>query len=162
MKLITSSAVLRKYLLHFLNKYSNVEFAVAWASANTDVFRRLVSSKTKIKRAIIGTHFYQTHPNVIDSFLDSKVAKFIRQPSGVFHPKVYLFSNQNAWDALVGSANLTGGALGENAEVMLHISHKDPGSTRLDADLRSTIADYWEQADCRTMTDENARSYRAV
>jgi HKD family nuclease len=118
MKLITTNSALRKHLMQCLNKYSNVEFAVAWASAHTDVFKKLVSSRAKIKRAIIGTHFYQTHPDVLDRFVDSQVVKFIRQPSGVFHPKIYLFSNRDAWDALVGSANLTGGALGENTEVM--------------------------------------------
>jgi hypothetical protein len=136
--------------------------AVAWASANTDVFEKLVSSKSKIKRAIIGTHFWQTHPDVLDKFVDSKVVKFIKQPSGVFHPKIYLFSDHHAWDALVGSANLTGGALGGNSEVMLHISHTDAGTPQLDAELRSTIAGYWDHADAKTITDKEARSYRAI
>jgi HKD family nuclease len=162
MKLITSCSALRKHLMQFLAEYSNVEFAVAWASANTDVFNKLVSSKAKIKRAVIGTHFYQTHPDVLDRFVGSEVVKFIRQPSGVFHPKIYLFSNHKAWDALVGSANLTGGALGGNTEVMLHISHADAGIPKLDADLRSTIAEYWEAGEAKPMTLEDARSYRAV
>ena len=88
MKLITTNSGLRTNLVRLIKKYPNVAFAVAWASAGTDVFNELKKNKSNIHKAVIGTHFYQTHPDVLDVFVDSEKVKFMLQPKGVFHPKV--------------------------------------------------------------------------
>lgn len=89
MKLISTSNELKKQLKRLIEKYPYIAIATAWASADTDVFRALVSHERKIVKAVIGTHFYQTHPDVLDQFVGSRKVKFILQPGGVFHPKVY-------------------------------------------------------------------------
>ena len=35
------------------------------------------------------THFYQTHPDVLNAFIGSDTVKINHQPHGVFHPKAY-------------------------------------------------------------------------
>ena len=60
MKLISSSSKLEKELTRCINNYKDISIAVAWASAHTAVFSALIENKKKIKKAIIGTHFYQT------------------------------------------------------------------------------------------------------
>ncbi len=69
MKLITSNDALLNSLSRLLGTYPKVSFAVAWASANTAIFRQLVARTSRIERAVIGTHFYQTHPDVVDTFV---------------------------------------------------------------------------------------------
>ena len=37
----------------------------------------------------------------------------------MFHPKIYIFWDEYHWEVLVGSANLTAGALNRNSEAMV-------------------------------------------
>jgi hypothetical protein len=76
-------------------------------------------------KAVIGTHFYQTDPDVIDDFIGSKNVKFILNPKGVFHPKCYLFGDEDKWEAIIGSGNFTRGALEVNDELNILLSNND-------------------------------------
>jgi hypothetical protein len=82
MELITTNKPLENALSRLTKAYANVAFAVAWATANTSIFRRLAAQPPRIKRAIIGTHFYQTHPDVLDTFIGSNLVRFMLQPKG--------------------------------------------------------------------------------
>jgi len=90
-QLISNGTAFKAHLTRLFAKYPQVSLAVAWASASTDAFKSLVAHKAKVQHAVIGTHFYQTHPDVLDSFVGSATTKFMLQPAGVFHPKVYCF-----------------------------------------------------------------------
>ena len=146
MKLISSSSKLEKELTRCINNYKDISIAVAWASAHTAVFSALIENKKKIKKAIIGTHFYQTDPDVLLALYKTKSAKFITQPSGVFHPKVFLFQNEDNWEAIIGSANLTRGALTKNNEVSLLISSTDVDSDTVLEDVLNQITEYFDEA----------------
>ena len=63
MKLITTNADLRTNLSRLTKKYPNIAFAVAWASAGTEIFEKLSANRDRIHKAVIGTHFYQAHPD---------------------------------------------------------------------------------------------------
>ena len=158
MQLITTNTALRSNLSRLIKKYSNISFAVAWASSGTDVFTKLLEDKDKIRQAVIGTHFYQTHPDVLDSFADSQIVKFMLQPSGVFHPKVYAFWNDTSFEVLIGSANLTKGALNTNAEVSTLITHED--SPAIKDELLKVIEGYWIAA--KTVDQDAAQRYRNI
>lgn len=159
MKLISNGRTLRKQLLRLIDAYSCIAFAVAWASPN-EVFEQLSANRSKIKQAVIGTHFYQTHPNTLDAFVASKEVKFVLQPSGVFHPKVYLFWNDTQWEALIGSANLTLGALTDNSELMVLISGTETSESSLDQQIRTEIDSY--SRDASSATNETALAYRTL
>ncbi|MCU1303626.1 MAG: hypothetical protein JWQ87_3910 [Candidatus Sulfotelmatobacter sp.] len=160
MKLITSNSALLGNLSRLLKTYPDVLFAVAWASANTPIFKQLIAKPSLIKKAIIGTHFYQTHPDVLDAFVGSENVRFVLQPKGVFHPKIYLFRNHNTWEALIGSANLTSGAFTENAEVMVLLSDSDQSASSLETEIVSLIDLYWPRATRATKT--SALAYRTL
>ncbi len=160
MRLITTNAELRTNLSRLIKKYNHISFAVAWASAGTDVFNELSTNRNRIHKAVIGTHFYQTHPDVLDAFTESNEVRFILQPKGVFHPKIYIFWNQTDWEVLMGSANLTSGALTLNAEAMILISEADKASTSLKEDVLTLINSYWNEA--RSISSEEAQSYRSL
>lgn len=160
MELITTNKTLENALSRLLKTYANVAFAVAWATANTSIFRRLTAQPPPIKRAVIGTHFYQTHPDVLDTFIGSNLVRFMLQPKGVFHPKIYVFWNARKWEALIGSANLTSGALTDNAEVMVLFSDADGNASVTKEQLLGVIDDYWARA--TAVTKEESQSYRAI
>ena len=96
MKLITDSKILEKQFLRLLDKYSEYYWLTAWASSKSASFDKLVKNKQKIKKIIVGIHFYQTHPDFIDTFLGSENVKYIKQPEGTFHPKIFLFYNNES------------------------------------------------------------------
>jgi hypothetical protein len=85
MKLISSNRRLVSTLTRLIENHFEVTFAVAWASSGTSVFDLIQRYPMKIKRAVIGTHFYQTHPDVLDTFQSKTNVRFVLQPSGVFH-----------------------------------------------------------------------------
>jgi len=160
MKLIITNAELRTNLSRLTRKYQNISFAVAWASAGTKIFGELSANRNRIRKAVIGTHFYQTHPDVLDAFTESNDVRFILQPRGVFHPKIYIFWNQKHWEVLMGSANLTAGALNNNAEAMVLITDSDQAASSLKEDVVRLIDSYWDEA--RSVSKAAAISYRAL
>ena len=102
MYLITGGSTLSEKLIQLINSHKNAAIAVAWASEGTEVFKLLKKHQNKIRWAIIGTHIYQTHPDVLENFIGCDKVRFILQPQGVFHPKVYLFWTAERWDILIG------------------------------------------------------------
>lgn len=157
MKLISTNFALKSNLLRLIIKYENISFATAWASAGNDVFAEFINSKAKINTGVIGTHFYQTHPEVLDQFVGSSQVKFVLQPEGVFHPKVYAFWTAESWEILIGSANLTAGAIKVNTELSTLISHEDGTPDLLD-EVLATIKGY----DCRAVSQIDADNYRRI
>lgn len=129
MELITQSSQLSKEFKRLINKYENLSWATAWASAGSDVFNELRSNKEKINKITVGIHFYQTDPDFIKEFINNRKVCFVQQPKGTFHPKVYLFSkDENEWELIIGSANFTAGAFSKNSEASVMISHIDNNS----------------------------------
>jgi HKD family nuclease len=159
MKLITDRAALGQALTKCIEDHQNISFAVAWATGGTKVYETLKARRKSIRSGVIGTHFYQTAPEVLEDFVDDGAVRFVLQPSGVFHPKVFLFRTGRRWDAFVGSANLTKGALSRNSEAMLHVSDADPDATAVRDDLDEAIRRY--RSIGKKATAEDAEIYRA-
>jgi hypothetical protein len=157
---LSTNLALTAQFSRLVRSYPNMAFAVAWASADTAIFRQLLKRRRRISRAVIGIHFYQTHPDVLDKFVGSTNVRFVLQPHGVFHPKVFLFWGSKQWEALVGSANLTSGAFGANSEVVTLLRGCDEGSNEIRHRVVSLIDGYWP--DGRVATREIASKYRAI
>lgn len=160
MKLISNNKTLVRTLSRLIEAHSETTFAVAWASSGNSIFELLKEHSSRITRAIIGTHFYQTHPDVLDSFQGNSNVRFILQPNGVFHPKLYLFRSDNRWAALIGSANLTSGALTTNSETMLLLGGAEWEPTTLRDEIVDLIDKYWQMA--APIGDSEAKTYREV
>lgn len=161
MQLISNGTAFKAHLTRLFAKYPQVSLAVAWASASTDAFKSLVAHKAKVKHAVIGTHFYQTHPDVLDSFVGSAMTKFMLQPAGVFHPKVYCFHDGagKEFEVIIGSANFTHGAMTVNTELSTLITHKDGQPELLDQTLTFIEMQFKE---ARTVSREEADNYRKL
>lgn len=160
MKLISSNNKLVRTLSRLIESHSEATFAVAWASSGNPVFDLVQEHSSKITRAVIGTHFYQTHPDVLDTFQGKTNVRFVLQPSGVFHPKLYLFLSEDRWEALIGSANLTSGALSTNSEVMLLIGDNEDCSYSIQDEIVKLIDRYWQMAS--SIERREAAAYREI
>jgi len=126
MQLLCETEDLKQILKTLFKKHKRIYIASAWASAGTAEFELLKANRNKIKSLIIGTHFYQSDPDFLEEFKNQ--GKFVLNPSGVFHPKVYFFaSSKEDWDCIVGSSNFTNGGLGVNTEMSVHL-RSDPKS----------------------------------
>lgn len=144
MKIITDNKKLEKILIQLANKYEQISVATAWASAGTKFFDALLSNKFKLGRSTIGTHFYQTDPDVLRAFVDSKQVRFVMQPSGVFHPKLYFFRTGNKWEAVIGSANMTNGAFTVNNEMNIHLTQQDDANGSTLGQIVNQLNEYYE------------------
>ena len=91
MKLLRTAVEIDREFSRLIKHYKRVSFAVAWASTGFPGYQLLIEQKKKIQKGIVGIHFYQTDPKFIDHFRNDSRLTFVKQPNGVFHPKIYLF-----------------------------------------------------------------------
>lgn len=159
MKLITDRTKLARELTRCIANHDRLSFAVAWAT-RTKVYDTLLARRDAIESGVVGTHFYQTDPQVLDDFSDDGRVRFVLQPSGVFHPKIFLFRSGRRFDAFVGSANLTHGAMSRNSEAVMHLSQDDEGAVSVRDELAEAIRTYHGMG--RKVQDEDVDVYRAA
>lgn len=158
MKILTTAGDIGEELVRLIRAYSACQIAVAWAGVGFAAFDLLVKHHSKIERMVAGTHFYQTHPQFIEAFLHHPGVRFVLNPDGVFHPKVYLFETDGGeWECLVGSPNLTSGGVGGNDELALLVSSDDHDAEATLTGVKDTIAGYWEKA--KRLTHDEFRAY---
>lgn len=159
MRLVAGGRSLDSMLQKLVARHENISFAVAWAGSGSEAYKAICSLRKKINKVVIGTHFYQTHPDVLDEFVGFDRCHFVMQPRGVFHPKVFLFWSKGGWDVLIGSANLTRGALTENTELLVHITSKD-ADEEFRQKTEQAISDFWEQGE--VVNEATATAYREL
>ena len=161
MKFITKGKHLDKAITLLIQEHDYVSMAVAWASLGTDSIDVLLMNKKKMRGCTIGTHFYQTDPDILASFYESPECKFVLQTHGVFHPKVYLgYSENGTWDMVIGSANWTKGAIKHNAEICVHISEKDDPKGEHFETVFNQIKSYFENESTQFLTKNEVDRYR--
>jgi len=160
MQILGSAAQIDSTLRRLARAHERYSWAVAWASVGFPAHDLLVRHTKRVHRLVVGTHFFQTHPDFIEQFNGHPRVRFQLNSSGVFHPKVYLFESGSRWESIVGSANFTAGALSVNAEMAVLVSSNDDGAAEALRVLRSQIDEYWDQA--RTMDANEVAGYRAM
>lgn len=80
MKLITDRKDLQKEFIRLMNEYDEYYWTMAWASANHPCFHLLLTNRRKVKKILVGTHFYQTDPQFISEFINVTETRFILLP----------------------------------------------------------------------------------
>lgn len=161
MDIITEASKIDKTLTQLMKKYKRYYIATAWASLGSKASEELLNNKNCIKKMVVGTHFYQTHPDFIEKFIDSKTVKFILRPNGIYHPKAYLFADSpNSWECLIGSANFTNAALSRNDEMVVHIKSTDVGSSEIYRTVKEAIRGYW--VDAESINNTQYHNYKNI
>lgn len=138
-----------KKLVQLIKSHSYVSFAVAWATTGKDnpVFDALREAHKKIQKSVVGTSNNITDPRVLEWCMQkTSHIRCVKTDTPMFHPKIYILWSRDRWDLLIGSANLTGGGMKRNTELMLHLS-SDGCSTELFRNAQKEINKYWSQSD---------------
>lgn len=79
----------------------------------------------------VGTDFFLTEPSALERLLKVKTrcpscsVMIADRAPATFHPKVYCARRGKDWRSLVGSANLTGGAIRSNEELSILVDHAE-------------------------------------
>ena len=131
-------------LLALVESCETMQWAVAWATENL-VFEAAMKRSSKFEHFVIGTHMFQTQPQVLEQAAALAAAAVVPPSGDLFHPKVYLFRNGQRIRCVVGSPNLTNAAMSRNVEasVLLDGSSDDAAL----AELSRFVADAWRGAE---------------
>jgi hypothetical protein len=163
MKFLASPDQLNREFRRLLKQYRHLDWAVAWATDGHEVFELLVRHRTKIRRVVVGTQFHQTSPAFIDAFAAVPEVRFRFDQeglNGVFHPKLYLFSNdEDDWEVVIGSANFTAGAFTGNTEHAVLIEASEASSDLTYAGLVAEVDALWTKG--RHFSAEQLAAYRS-
>lgn len=103
-----------------IGRHDHVSMAVAWGQM-TEVAEALLARKDRIDTVLIGLDFSATDPDLIDRLAGVRGAFVAKNRPGCFHPKIYYFTTGMKAEAIVGSANFTGGGLGANLEASVYV-----------------------------------------
>lgn len=161
MKLIISSTELETEFERLTNQYSGFYWSTAWAGINSKHYSDLLNNKVKIKKIVVGIHFYQTHPDFIEEFRKNKNVQFVNQPQGTFHPKLYLFYNSdNDWEIIIGSSNFTKEGFNKNTEANTLVSCKDVNSVEYLKTALRLIDESWKMS--KAFSETELIRYRAI
>lgn len=134
-------------LVGLVESCESMQWAVAWATENA-AFEKAMKHSEKFKHFVVGTHLFQTHPNVLERAAALKSAAVVPPTGDLFHPKVYLFRNGRRIRGVVGSPNLTHAAMSRNVEASVLLDGTD-GDTAL-VELWGFVADAWKKAEAIT------------
>lgn len=131
-------------LIRLVSSCETMQWAVAWATENP-VFEAAMQSSSKFEHFVIGTHMFQTQPQVLERAAVLAAAAVVPPTGDLFHPKVYMFRNGHRIRCVVGSPNLTHAAMSRNIEasVLLDGTYEDEALV----DLSRFVADAWKGAD---------------
>lgn len=147
MTYLNTSKEFQREFARLMKTYKNYYWMVAWGGDPFSVTEVLHRNSAKIKELVVGLHFYQTHPDFIERFIDNKCVKFVKNTSGIFHPKVYLFkNNEREWEAIVGSANFTRNAFELNSESSVLITSEECDEETL-MKIQRAINNAWKEGE---------------
>lgn len=162
MKLLTTAAEINNELVRLIEECSSCQVAVAWASVGFKAFKLLAKNSKKIEKMVVGTHFFQTDPEFIKTFLTHSATRFVLQKDSqgsVFHPQSYLFKMPgDEWECIVGSPNFTMGGIQKNSEPAVIVTHEDQGAAEFLSGMIHTIEGYWKKA--VTLSPADLKAYR--
>lgn len=158
MKLLTTAAELEKEFKRLINKYKEFYWTTAWAGATFQLFDDLISKKERIKKIVVGIHFYQTHPDFIEEFLNDNRVRFMQQPEGTFHPKLYLFVDNDERELISGSANFTNQAFTRNTEASILLSDNNDKTLDTFKSAKKLVEKTWK--DAKVFNENDLENYR--
>lgn len=159
MKLLISNEFENEFK-RLIKEYNEIFILTAWATVGFPVYEALITHANKVKKCVVGLHFYQTHPDFISAFLKNKNVRFIKNPEGVFHHKAYLFKNDDQdWECIIGSANFTRGAFQNNDEMGVLISSSDAKADFI-SNITIEIERQWKLA--ASFSNEDLADYREL
>ena len=158
-----------KALDEIIDRATSISVAVAFLKSKG--LGRIIGPLTRRLNAgaeveiFVGTDFCQTEPKALKELLilskrHLKLTVWAAKPDArsTFHPKTYLAVDGKAARIMIGSANLTGGALSGNEEISLawEVGLDHP----LVTDLKDVFRNYRTSGRCEELDDIVLEQYR--
>ncbi len=153
------TAEISNKLTELITAHEEYYWAVAWGGAMGKHAKLLISNASRIKKIIIGTHFYHTDPKFLKKFIRHDTVKVDTSPhgSGTFHPKIYYFQSGGKAAAIVGSANFTKAAMNKNTEAGILIEGDATNDTLIT--IKDSVESYY--ANGKSITVDFLKDYSA-
>ena len=132
-------------LRHMFDGADDIKIAVAFfKKRGAEFILTMLADRIAVGATVelfVGTDFFHTDPWALEELWkltmeNAGCTAFVAaRAAATFHPKIYSVRKGNVFHSLVGSANLTGGALGKNEELSLCVTHAadDELTKRLEA-----------------------------
>ena len=130
-----------------------IDVVTAWAT-DCEALEALAEANCDV-RAIVGLSNRITVPSALETLRDRGDVKVVDPPSGIFHPKVYIFRSGRKTLGWTGSANFSKGGFSSNYELVLETTSSSASST-----LTKWFDGLWDQPCCKLLTDELLNDYR--
>jgi len=93
MKVLTTTTEINSALMRLIRHCSSCQVAVDWASVGFKAFEFLTQHAKKTDRMIVGSQFYQTHLQFIETFFAHPNVRFVTDTDILYHPKDYFFGH---------------------------------------------------------------------
>lgn len=131
-------------LIALIKNCESMQWAVAWATENA-VFEAAMKNSSKFEHFVVGTHMFQTQPEVLERIATLEAAAVVTPTGDLFHPKVYLFRNGQRMRCVVGSPNLTHAAMSRNVEASVLLDGSSDDAALIE--LSRFVAEAWKGAE---------------
>lgn len=135
-KILSTADSLASEFERCCREYNTLRIAVAWCSDPQQIFPyKHIEDFTGRIESTVGISFNHTHPDAIEWFMGMRDAdvRVFRRECGLFHPKLYLFTDGDGYACFAGSSNLTYGGFYTNREVNVLV--EGPFSTEDASDI---------------------------
>lgn len=139
-----SRAQTQATLVALVEGCDSMQWAVAWATENA-VFEAAMKYSSKFEHFVVGTHMFQTQPEVLERAAALEAAAVVPPTGDLFHPKVYLFRKGCRIRCVVGSPNLTNAAMSQNVEASVLLDGSSDEAAL--AELSRFVAEAWKGAE---------------
>lgn len=160
MRFIANNTELRNAFKHLISSYDHCCICVAWASQESGVMEILDENLSKVRKMVVGLDLCLTDCLFIENHLSIRAVRyFTAKHEGIFHPKIYLFYNdEKNWRAIIGSANLTYNGFSVNQEACSIVGDDDNDSIATFHSMIDFVDKLW---DCSSkLTAEDIAYYK--
>jgi hypothetical protein len=171
-RLLTTAGELAALFRDWCRKATDIRVVTAWATLECPACKELTAARGTISTLVVGLDFFQTAPSFLQS-LRSSIRIGHAAGGATFHPKIYLFQNEDSYCCIIGSSNFTGGGFGNNVELNVSVvgnvadsffpqvaAFVDSQEERSAEITRSEIADYRKQFDRLAAARKRLEKYR--
>ena len=121
-------------------EYNHLEMYVAWVgNPHARIPFEYLNNLSKLT-AVIGVSFCQTHPDGIQFLMELNADVRVAKEDVLYHPKVYIFTNEKKIAVFIGSSNFTHNGFYENHEANVLI--EGSANDKVICDLETEMEKY--------------------
>lgn len=161
-KFFTSNTAFEREFRRCCEEYDNLEMYIAWIGDPKNVIPfKYLHSLSKIN-VLVGVAFCQSHPEGIQLLMEVTDNIKIAKEKILYHPKVYIFSNESKKTLFIGSSNLTyqGFHVNHEANVLMEADADNIEIKNFEENLREWLSDDFSFIPTKSWLKKYAERYK--